>query len=111
MKWDDKEDDEHVSFADANPTISTVVFCKLYNKRRKAFVDSIVIGLHCVCETVQDYGRSYSDFDLDEAQEFSEGNILPFYENPVDGNSALESWRGHRGHHEHRQEVPRHLQT
>ena len=94
---DDEEDDEYVSFADANPTISTVVFCQLYNERRKVYVDSIIIGLHCVCETIQDYSRSYSDFDLGEAQDFSKGNILPFYENPVDGKSALESWRGHQG--------------
>eukprot|EP00985_Skeletonema_marinoi_P012544 scaffold6071_cov92-Skeletonema_marinoi.AAC.2 len=49
----------------ARPSISAVVFCQ------------------------------YSDFDIEEAREFSEGNIVPFLEHSH--GRALHSWRGHSG--------------
>jgi hypothetical protein len=69
----------------AHPSIATVVFCKLYVKSQ--WRDSMVVGLHCQCNVLE-YDESYDDFDLEEAREFSQGNIVPFLE--YDGRS-LES--------------------
>jgi hypothetical protein len=81
--------DEEGNFA--HPSIATVVFCKLFVKG--SWVDSIVVGLHCVCN-VLDHDESYSDFNLAHVQQFSKGNILPFKEHSA---SAMETWRGHSG--------------
>jgi hypothetical protein len=78
----------------AYPSISTVVFCKIYQKDRNMWVDSIVVGLFSLCESLQ-YNTNFSDFDLAEAADRSEGNILPFWENS-DGK-AMETWRGDPG--------------
>ena len=42
-----------------------------------------------------DYDERYSGFDIEEAREFSEGNIVPFLEHSHD--RAMETWRGHTG--------------
>jgi hypothetical protein len=60
----------------AYPSISTVVFYKLYQKDRNTRVDSIVVGLFSLCECLQ-YNENFSDFNLIEAADRSEGNILP----------------------------------
>ncbi|KAL9180015.1 hypothetical protein ACHAXT_007985 [Thalassiosira profunda] len=74
---------------DAYPSISTVVFCKaLYNR---AWQDTIVVGLHCCYNGLQ---WDEDDFDLEEMQDFSEGNIVPFLESSMD---EMESWRGQGG--------------
>ena len=78
----------------AYPSISTVVFCKLYQKDCDTWVDSIVVGLYCLCKCLQ-YDEDFSDFDLVEAAGQSEGNILPFWEHS-DGR-AMETWRGDSG--------------
>ena len=78
----------------AFPSISTVVFCKIFCEELGTAMDSIVIGLHCRCETL-DYDESYSDFDLEEAEELSEGNIVPFFEHSL--GRKRPSWRGQSG--------------
>ena len=76
----------------ARPSISTVVFCRL--RIEDEWVESMVVGLHCLCQTLV-FDSDYSDFDIDEAQQVSEGNILPFYEHS--NGIAMETWRGHTG--------------
>lgn len=79
----------------ASPSIATVVFCKLFMDNSR-WVDSIVVGLHCVEGASINYEDDYfSDFDLDKAQEVGEGTILPFYENSID--MKMETWRGNNG--------------
>jgi len=78
----------------AYPSISTVVFCKVYYEEFCTTLDSIVVGLHCCSNTIE-YDESYSEFDLEEAQEFSEGNIVPFLEHST--GRAMSSWRGQGG--------------
>ncbi|KAL7539548.1 hypothetical protein ACHAXR_010592, partial [Thalassiosira sp. AJA248-18] len=80
--------------ASAYPSISTVVFCKVYYEDIGASLDSIVVGLHCCCNTLE-YDESYSEFDLEEAQEFSHGNIVPFLEHSP--GREMPSWRGQGG--------------
>ncbi|CAB9509386.1 expressed unknown protein [Seminavis robusta] len=77
----------------ANPSIATVVFCRLWIKNQ--WRHSMVVGLHCICDRVLEYDEDCSDFDLEAASEIGEGNILPFYE--FRNNHAMESWRGHFG--------------
>lgn len=76
----------------AHPVISTVVFCKLFLEDQSAWVDSMIVGLHCIPPNIR-YHSDFSDFDIDEAQEIAEGNILPFQEHSKNG-IAMESWRG-----------------
>lgn len=78
----------------ARPSISAVVFCKVFYERLGCVQDTILVGLHCCCDTL-DYDETYSDFDLQEAQNFSEGNIVPFLEHTH--GRDMETWRGHNG--------------
>ena len=78
----------------AYPSISTVVFCRLYQEDRNMWVDSIVVGLFCLCNCFE-YDECYSDFDEKEASYLSEGNILPFWENSH--GRPMETWRGDSG--------------
>jgi hypothetical protein len=78
----------------ANPSISTVVFCPLLVEGE--LVDSILVGLHCLCSTLK-YDECYTDFDLRASQRHSEGNILPFYEKSEKNGDRMETWRGHQG--------------
>ncbi len=78
----------------AYPSISTVVFCKLHQKDRDIWVDSIVVGLFSLCKCLP-YDENFSDFDLVEAADRSEGNILPFWEHS--NGRAMETWRGDPG--------------
>ena len=77
----------------AYPSISTVVFCKLYQEDRNEWVDSIVVGLFSLCVCYQ-YDENFSNFDKDVAADLSEGNILPFWEHST---GAMETWRGDPG--------------
>jgi hypothetical protein len=71
------------------PLISCIVFSKLnYNDE---WEDAIIIGLEATAE-VLDRDERYTDFDLDEAEDFAYGNILPFI-----GEDIEETWRGHSG--------------
>mmetsp|Transcript_14353 Transcript_14353/g.26944 ORF Transcript_14353/g.26944 Transcript_14353/m.26944 type:complete len:718 (-) Transcript_14353:1861-4014(-) len=74
----------------AHPTISTVVFCELYREDLERWVDSMIVGLHCVATSI-DWKNNYSDFDLETAQECGEGNILPFFEHSR--GEPMETWR------------------
>ena len=78
----------------ARPSISAVVFCKVYHDVIGCVQDTILVGLHCCCDTL-DYDEKYSDFDIEEAREFSEGNIVPFLEHTY--GRSMDSWRGHSG--------------
>jgi len=77
----------------AHPSIATVVFCKLWIEASR-WVDSMVVGLHCICPRTCDWDSDYGDFDIEAAEQFGEGNILPFHE--ANGR-AMESWRDHEG--------------
>jgi len=77
----------------AYPSIATVVFCKLRFKGR--WVDSMVVGLHCISTGILNWANDYSDFDVKEAAALSKGNILPFIEYAKE--KPLKSWRGHYG--------------
>ena len=83
------DDDEGIK---AYPSIATVICCKV--SHFGTMVDSIIVGLHCNCNTL-DYDKSYSQFDLEEAQEFSVGNIVPFLEHSR--GREMPSWRGQGG--------------
>lgn len=76
----------------AHPSIACVVFCKLFVNR--SWQDALIVGLHCICPKIRLWDEDYSDFDLEEAQEVGEGNILPFYEHR---GVAMETWRDHSG--------------
>ncbi|KAL7496173.1 hypothetical protein ACHAWT_004441 [Skeletonema menzelii] len=78
----------------ARPSISAVVFCKVFYDRLGCVQDTILVGLHCCCNALK-YDEKYSDFDIEEAREFSEGNIIPFLENSH--GRSMDSWRGHSG--------------
>jgi len=78
----------------AQPSISAVVFCKVFHHCLGCYQDTILVGLHCCCNTLE-YDEDYSDFDIEESRQFSEGNILPFLEHSRD--KAMETWRGHNG--------------
>lgn len=78
----------------ANPDISTVLFCRLRVEDR--LVDSVLVGLHCICSALK-FDNTYSKFNLQSAQDHSEGNIIPFYEHSSDGVDPMETWRGHQG--------------
>mmetsp|Transcript_27959 Transcript_27959/g.47502 ORF Transcript_27959/g.47502 Transcript_27959/m.47502 type:complete len:360 (-) Transcript_27959:552-1631(-) len=78
----------------ARPSISAVVFCQVFYDFIGCVQDTILVGLHCCCNTLED-DEKYSDFDIEEAREFSEGNIVPFLEHSH--GRALHSWRGHSG--------------
>ena len=79
----------------AYPSISTVVFCRLWMGDRNAWVDSMIVGLHCLCQTIV-WKSDYSNYDIEKAQRMGEGNILPFYEHSPN-QRAMETWRGHSG--------------
>jgi len=74
----------------AHPSIGPVVFCPLYEEERGIWFDSIVVGLHCRCESYNWEG-DYSQFDLEYSQEGGQGNIIPFYEHSE--GSPMETWR------------------
>jgi len=77
---------------DAYPLISCVVFSKLkYNDEDDDWDEAIIVGLQATTEILED-DENYSDFDLEEAEDFAHGNILPFVD-----KVANESWRGHSG--------------
>ena len=78
----------------AFPSISTVGFCRL--SIEESWVDTMMVGLHCLCPAGLKQGTDYSGFDLDEAAEAGEGNILPFHEYAKNAN-AMETWRDHYG--------------
>jgi hypothetical protein len=74
----------------ANPSVSAVVFCELFIEDHGRWVDSMIVGLHCISSSIK-WKRDYSDFDLETAQECGEGSILPFFEHSH--GKAMESWR------------------
>lgn len=76
----------------APPSISTVVFCHLAVEDK--WVDSLVVGLRCLCQVLK-YRNDCKDFDIDEVEQESEGNILPFYEHS--NRRAMGTWRGRMG--------------
>jgi hypothetical protein len=76
----------------AYPSISTVVFCKLCVN--DVWVDSIIVGMHCLSGCLQ-YDNNFSYYDIEEAAELSEGNILPFWEHSIE--KSMETWRGDPG--------------
>jgi len=78
----------------ANPSIACVVFCRLIVNG--LWVESMIVGLHCICPTSINWEEDYSDFTLDKAREVGEGNILPFYEHAHNGRT-METWREHSG--------------
>jgi len=78
----------------AHPSISTVVFCKLFLEERGTWVDSIIVGLYCRCVDIE-YDEDFSDYDIEDAAEISRGNILPFVEHS--NGMAMETWRGDPG--------------
>lgn len=78
----------------ARPSISAVVFCKVFYEDLNCVQDTILVGLHCCCDTL-DYDETYSDFDLEASQDFSMGNIVPFLESSH--GRAMDTWRGHNG--------------
>ena len=70
------------------------MFFKVYYEEFCTTIDSIIVGFHCCSNTIE-YDESYSEFDLAEAQEFSEGNIVPFLRDST--GKAMSSWRGQGG--------------
>ena len=78
----------------AVPSIATVVVAPLWNKDEKAWMDTLVVGLHCSPAGLIQWNQDYSDFDLDAAQACGEGNILPF---DLSTGKPLETWRAHSG--------------
>ena len=78
----------------AFPSIATIVVAPLWNKDEKAWMDTLVVGLHCSPAGLIQWNQDYSDFNLDAAQACGEGNILPF---DLSTGKALETWRGHSG--------------
>eukprot|EP00978_Attheya_sp_CCMP212_P003319 scaffold6841_cov58-Attheya_sp.AAC.2 len=78
----------------AHPSIAAVVFCDLFMEARNMWVDSMVVGLHCASNSL-DWEGDYSQFDLEDAQESGEGNIIPFYEHS--NGKRMETWRDSLG--------------
>ena len=74
---------------EAHPLISCVVFSKL--KYDSDWHDAVIVGLKATAEILE-HDTVYTDFDIEEAEDFAYGNILPFVENETE-----ESWRGHSG--------------
>lgn len=71
------------------PSISCVVCSKLkYNEK---WEDAVIVGLKATAEVLEN-DEKYTEFDLDEAEDFAYGNILPFV-----GEEVEETWRAHSG--------------
>ncbi len=71
------------------PLITCIVFSKLnYND---VWEEATIVGLEATAE-VLDHNDKYTDFDLDEAEDYAHGNILPLI-----GEDIEETWRGHSG--------------
>lgn len=77
----------------ANPSIATLVFCRLLSADKNKWFDSMVVGLHCMCGAI-DWGGEYQDFVLEQAQAVGEGNILPFQ---LSTGNTMDTWREHTG--------------
>eukprot|EP00979_Chaetoceros_neogracilis_P013888 scaffold4149_cov224-Chaetoceros_neogracile.AAC.1 len=74
---------------DRHPLISCVIFSKLMYE--DVWDDVVIVGLKVTCECLT-YNENYTDFVLEEAEDFAYGNILPFV-----GEEVEETWRGHNG--------------
>jgi len=72
-----------------HPIISCVVYCKLLYDN--VWNDCIIVGLNATCACLT-YNETYTDYNIEEAEDFAYGNILPFV-----GEEMEETWRGHKG--------------
>jgi len=73
-----------------HPIISCVVYSKLIYD--DVWLDCIIVGLKATCACLP-YNEKYTDYNIEEAEDFAYGNILPFV-----GEDVEETWRGgHRG--------------
>lgn len=76
----------------ANPSTTTVVFTRLLIEGD--WVDTMTVGMSCMCQVGIQCREDYSDYHLEEAAALGESNILPFDE--WDGE-AMDTWRDHNG--------------
>jgi len=74
---------------DRHPIISCIIFSKLMYE--DIWYDTVLVGLKVTCESLT-YNENYTNFNLEEAEDFAYGNILPFV-----GEDVEETWRGHEG--------------
>ena len=87
-----------------NPLISTVVFTPLLIGGK--WLDSLIVGLQATASTYK-YDSHFDNYNLDEAQQLAEGNIVPIsYRQDVwklqeNASSTVvnigETWRAHGG--------------